>query len=1832
MGVFLLQVRLLIWKNALLKFRRPIALAVELLTPAFLVAIAALIRLALPTEDVGETMKKAWALPPYHNASVDFAENFELTAAQYFSRKIAYSPTGGEVDAIMAQLQLEISDLVDGVDFNSTIVGFSNSEDMLQFAVQANGELDLLAALDFTNVANPNTLQATVPLNVEYIVRQDEDATYDTGYQFPEIIPLGPRTGTRYQRFGFTMIQNMLDQSIMAVKANLTAIPIQVVQQPGPFPAYTDDEFARGLGFFLPLFTVFSFIYPCAMIVKSLVMEKELRLREAQRLMGCKNLGFWTSWWVVSFINLAVSTLAVGLILILADVVVDTSPGVIYLFLYLNVLATISFAFMVSTFFSRAKVAAAMGACLYFIFYIPYFFVAPSERYDSLSNEAKLLVSLLSPTAFGLGTKVISRYEEQGKELDFSSIRTPATFNDDFTLGLACAMLLLDSVLYLLIALYVDNVFPGTYGIPQKWYYFVTSTYWRGNHDGQHVDDTDTTECPNNVQFEAGEVNDGMNGKGGSSCTTDRLGGVLEEQLDASEMNMFAGIDLRNLTKVYSSGKKVAVDNLSFKAYEGQITSFLGHNGAGKTSTMSMLSGLFPPTSGDAYVNGYSIRRQMPKVRKSLGLCPQFDILYDNLTVEEHLKFYCKLKQVDDHLISASIDEVLKELNIYKKKNARAKTLSGGMKRKLSVAIALVGGSKVVVLDEPTAGMDPYSRRSTWEFLLRQRKGRTILLSTHFMDEADLLGDRIAIISNGALKCIGSSLFLKKAYGAGYHLVCTARRSTGANSNALIHTASSRVSGMKPPIDVDILTNLIKSHVPTAKLESSVGVEIAYTMPADQVKAFANLLLDLDACDDVEDYGLSMTTMEEVFLAANEFNNMSSEDRNDSDIPNASTEGFISVAQGSCTVTEVEGSTKNVLAEEKNSVLHRTRSSTMGINKAADSLTTYDGKSVVDSKAMEMYGIDKDEAPIRSKLFQPSPLKTGIALKRQQYFAMVRKRYIHTKRDKTAVICQWLFPILFMILAMVLARTIDQSLDQPALVFSPHDLDNAFVPIQNVNTDDITSESIVQQITQLFSPTSITDVPPTTNYTSMWINDTYVDLEPISYAGYIFQSTNPGGGATGSQEVFATEYYQNIAWHASAIYLNTLNNAVGKVFVSPDFSISTTNYPLPLSAAAQSNRINEGGQELAVAIFTIFAMSFLAASFVTFVVDERETKAKHIQLVSGVDTISFWLATYTWDLINYLVPVILILIIILASQVEFYTGYNYPAVILLFLCFGWAVIPLMYIFSFMFKVPSTALAVMILANMLLGLATSLAAFVLDQYEDLVDISNILQWVFLIFPQYCLGRGLMDVSYNYVFGEISDVLATNDLYSGGFSYEKQNPLVWSVVGRNIVFLIFEGLIFFGIVLLIEYKFFLPTKQKNANSNLTLEEEDADVKAERERVEAMRTDNGNGCDEDVVVMDNLCKVFDTKKGPFVAVKGVSVGVSKAECFGLLGVNGAGKTTTFKMLTGDLKATSGNAYLENHSVVSQLRDARKSIGYCPQFDALIGLMTGRETLEMYARLRGIQEHEIDEAVTAIIRMLHLENWADRMSRTYSGGNKRKLSTGIALVGSPPIIFLDEPTTGMDPAAKRFLWNTLNDVRSQGRALVLTSHSMEEVSAICTRLVIMVNGSFKCLGNQQYLKNKYGDGYALIVKVKKDVDTSGISDFVTESFPNSVLKEKYSRMLTWQLDVKELRLADVFSKMEDVRERFGIDDFTVSQTSLEQVFIRFAKAQGVVDGEEDELQRTSEEDVLNSQNPSCLGEANAPTIEKGSKDDFGDAQNGSSGEARGRNGSVPFSHDVLV
>uniref|UniRef100_A0AAY5KSH8 ATP-binding cassette sub-family A member 2 n=1 Tax=Esox lucius TaxID=8010 RepID=A0AAY5KSH8_ESOLU len=1744
----------------------------------------------------------------------------------------------------------------------------------------------------FASVIFQTNKDGSLPPHVLYKIRQNSSFTEKTNEIRRAYWRPGPNTGGKfYFLYGFVWIQDMMERAIINTFVGHDVVEPGNYVQMFPYPCYTRDDFLFVIEHMMPLCMVISWVYSVAMMIQHIVAEKEHRLKEVMKMMGLNNAVHWVAWFITGFVQLSISVTALTAILKYGRVLLHSDIFIIWLFLSIYAIATIMFCFLVSVIYSKAKLASACGGIIYFLSYVPYMYVAIREEvaHDKITAFEKCIASLMSTTAFGLGSKYFALYEVAGVGIQWRTINQSPVEGDDFNLGLSMMMLIIDASVYGVLTWYIEAVHPGMYGLPRPWYFPLQKSYWLGS--GR----VETWEWPWGGRARLSVMEEDQ------ACAmehrrSEEMRGIEEEP---SHLPLVVCID--KLTKVYKNGSKLALNKLSLNLHEDQVVSFLGHNGAGKTTTMSILTGLFPPTSGSATIYGHDIRTDMERIRQNLGMCPQHNVLFDKLSVEEHLWFYSKLKGMAEEDIRKETDKMIEDLELNNKRHSLVQTLSGGMKRKLSVAIAFVGGSRAVILDEPTAGVDPYARRAIWDLILKYKQGRTILLSTHHMDEADLLGDRIAIISHGKLKCCGSPLFLKSTYGDGYKLTLAAQPPP---------TQSPSSSSSCSPCSEARVTQFIRQFVSSSLLVSDSNTELSYVLPSEAVKkgCFERLFQALEQNLEIlnlTSFGVMDTTLEEVFLKVSE---------EDQSLENSDAgENKTSCLQ--VHLPDVELSNLVMCSRLSQSQSSLRSSSSLGSVRGDEGGLYADFYG--DYCPLFDNGQDPDSASAGPEVLegQGSFKLEGSWLKLRQFHGLIVKRFHCAKRNTKGLFSQILLPAFFVCVAMTVALSVPSIGDLPPLILSPSQYHNYtqprgnFIPYANEDRQEYRSvklspdaspqkiantlrlpsgvgatcvlktpfNSTLDQLAQTLNPSannsktlaaryfdsmcldSFTQGVPLSNFVppppspapsddpdprfedGIWnfttatptavremvtspptlplsirepvrcvcsmqgtgfscpsgvggrpplmkvvTGDILVDITGRNVSEYLLYTSDRlrlhryGGLTVGNIQKSvpasfgkktppmvrkiavrrsAQVLYNNKGYHSMPTYLNVLNNAILRANLPSGkgnpaaYGITLTNHPMNRTSASLSLDYLLQGTDVVIAIFIIVAMSFVPASFVVFLVAEKSTKAKHLQFVSGCDPVIYWLANYIWDMLNYLVPATCCVLILFVFDLPAYTSpTNFPAVLSLFLLYGWSITPIMYPASFWFEVPSTAYVFLIVINLFIGITATVATFLLQLFEhdkDLKLVNSYLKSCFLIFPNYNLGHGLMEMAYNEYI---------NEYYAKIGQFDKiKSPFEWDIVTRGLVAMTIEGFVGFFITILCQYNF-LRKPSRVPVSSQPIDDDDMDVACERRRV--LRGD----ADNDMLKIDNLTKVYKSRKmGPILAVDRLCLGVRPGECFGLLGVNGAGKTTTFKMLTGDESTTGGEAFIGGNSILRELLRVQQSIGYCPQFDALFEDLTAREHLELYTRLRGIPWKDEDRVVSWALDKLELTKYADKPAGTYSGGNKRKLSTAIALIGYPSLIFLDEPTTGMDPKARRFLWNLIIDIIKTGRSVVLTSHSMEECEALCTRLGIMVNGRFKCLGSIQHLKNRFGDGYMITVRTKTSCNVKEVVRFFNRNFPEAVLKERHHTKVQFQLKSERISLAQVFSKMEQVVEVLGIEDYSVSQTTLDNVFVNFAKKQ---------------------------------------------------------------------
>ncbi|XP_044270584.1 phospholipid-transporting ATPase ABCA3-like isoform X2 [Tribolium madens] len=1743
MGKKLDKFLLLMWKNWLLQYRRPLQTLVEILAPVLFSILLVVIRSLVDPETNPAKIYTPFCLLPILCSDQSISTNQKLLTnfenSTFINFTLVYSPYSNKA----VRRSMGILETVLG----GHVVGYNNSDQLEAHFLDSNSSLTFAAIQLDDSLAQQDTLPDDLEVslrfpselrmgfdlfgqnnwhtNLLYPVYQvpgprapenntgalpdklrDLDRrqrTWRTNILFPIYQSPGPRSPRSdiggkpgYFKEGFLTLQLVMTY-IFAIGGHLEATTLEdfqnmittlrpplVKMQRFPYGSWVEDPLLQALESFVGIIIMLSFVYTCINTVKVITTEKEKQLKEAMKIMGLPNWLHWTAWFLKAFVFLLISVILIIVLLKISwyphteySVFTYADPTVMLAFLLLYVCATITFCFAISVFFSKANTAATVAGLVWFLSYAPYLFL--QKQYDQLSLSTKLMASLGSNTAMAYGFQLMLMYEGTSEGIQWSNIGKPNTPDDSLTLGYIMLMLIIDTFIYLFVALYVEAVFPGEYGVPLPWYFPFTSSYWCGHPSYVGVEDFSSVPSQEGEFFEK-EPN-----------------------------NLTPGIQIRNLRKVF--GQKAAVRNLSLNMYNDQITVLLGHNGAGKTTTMSMLTGMFPPTSGTAVVCGHDIKTDMDGVRESLGLCPQHNIIFDELTVREHLYFFSKLKGLKHEAINEEIDKYVELLELQPKANAKSATLSGGMKRKLCVGMALCGNSKVVMLDEPTAGMDPSARRALWDLLQNQKHGRTMLLTTHFMDEADLLGDRIAIMAGGELQCCGSSFFLKKKYGTGYHLI--------------MDKASN--------CQEEHVTGLLRRHIPNIEMHGNVGSELTYLLSEEHSSVFEEMLRDLEensASLGIRSYGISLTTLEEVFMKVG--------------ADHGQEENYNGLIQ--------ETKCNKTMLDKIKSKLKRNGNYENNINETTLTLET-------------------------------STLLTGFMLIKNQFLAMLMKKVLSIIRTWILQFIQILMPVAFLIIAIVVSRNTNKSADLPKLPITLNSYRNPITLIED-NANDSFSALFVQTLKGY-------EIKNVTNITSEMLDltETVPSTVRLRYiVGASFDKVLNGFLTS------ITAWFNNNPYHSPPLALGLVLNVVYKHLAGTNRSIKWANYPLPFTADTKVQQLLEGNSMGFQLAFNIgFSMAFVSSFYVLFYVRERVCKSKHLQFVSGVKVYIFWLMSFICDIITFIVTIIAIIITLACFQEDgFRSSEDLARMSLLLFYFGIAMLPMMYFASYFFEVPSTGYTRMTLFSVFTGVAAFLVVQVLATPGlDLEYVANTLHWIFLVVPHYSLATGIRDVYTTFATNKMCKYAVQTcvenrpdmtidkcwDLTCHNASVVLQDYCCvrepdyykWRSpgIGRNLLYSFSVGIVLFILLNMKEYKIFskavdyIVANYKNKFPQ-PVEDEDSDVAEEKHKIHS--TSESELQNDYILVLKDLTKYYNN----FLAVNGLCLGVKECECFGLLGINGAGKTTTFKMMTGDVKITHGEAWVKTFSIKTELKQVQKLIGYCPQFDALLDDLTAKESLIMFALLRGVPMEDCQYLVHKLSKDFDFQRHLNKKVKELSGGNKRKLSTAISLIGDPPVIYLDEPTTGMDPATKRYLWDAICKVRDNGKCVVLTSHSMEECEALCTRLAIMVNGNFKCLGSTQHLKNKFAEGYTLTIKLKKspggeDVDIKPIENFISDHFPKAIQREKHQELLTYYIVDKSIPWSRMFGILEKGKKQLNIEDYSLGQSSLEQVFLSFTRLQ---------------------------------------------------------------------
>ncbi|XP_059170728.1 uncharacterized protein LOC131952183 [Physella acuta] len=1601
----------------------------------------------------------------------------------------------------------------------------ASEQELEEQAFRLSQTRNYLAGIVFLNLNETDTTQGRkrrqagdihITKHVAYKIRMDVDNVMDTNFIKSYIWKMAAESNfiedLRYLR-GFIYLQDIIDKAIIDTHKD------QSVTTPGfnikqmPYPCHHEDNFIVMLGaYMIPVVMTFVFITSIGVATHNLVCDRENGQEENLRVMGMISGLNFLAWLASTMVLLTVVCVVIAIMLYYTNIFIYSNMLIIFLYLVDFCFSSVMLLYLVSSFFTRTTMAILFVMVFFMIAYIPYVIVIGLGL--TMTYWQKMLTSFASTTAFCFGSLRLSYLEENGIGVQWSNVNE--YYGTDLTMSWSCYMMLIDSAIYFLIGWYVRNVMPGQYGIPQPFYFPFLPSYWFG-----------CTQPTKAISQDAGSYQPGP-------------------LFEAPPVGFNVGISIVNLCKTYSN-KKQALRNLSLNMYENQITTLLGHNGAAKTTTMKLICGVLKPTSGEVLING----KKTGCFSSSLGVCPQQNALFLHMTVREHMSFYAGIKGSKNKIETLKeTRSLLQDVDLWHARNVTARNLSYGMKRRLCVALAFVGGSKTVILDEPTSGVDPHARKHIWNLITKNRPGRTILLSTHHLDEADFLSDRIAVMHQGRLLSCGSPSFLKWSVGEGFNLTLVKKANV------------SMIEGAQPEMNEQsahnsVVLTFIQSMCPKASLIEQIGSELTFNLPRDPTSMqvpfdefFRKLDLNLNQLN-VESYGLSDTTLEDVFFK---------------------------------------------LTEEADSANQSNVSSPAIISKHRRSPLEFD---------------DLDDIGNSTESVSKQERLTGLSLLFTQMAALLIKRLHHYRRNWRILVSALLLPIIFLVFGLGFASVrLDESnmkaLVLDASMYGP----DSYAFFQDSVKNNI-SKRFVQTLTntevgfgtacmkddlsrKFFDEDKCASPSPWYNYTkpmfmvgcrnahqiftkmplpyvinerrmppgeylqdlSQWnilsyLLRTFDEYKEHRFGGWSFESADVGSATAVDPHVwFTTKGY-----HAMPSYFNSLSNTVLRSQLPAgedptEYGITTINHPIRLGRAPLSvkNLVGEAS-DAGLAVVIVVAYSFIPCGIILYIINEKVFKERQLQSISGIGVVVYWTVAFFWDLVLYSVSAAIgIAVVVIFQKDSFVIRDNLAAFSSILLLYGWANIPSLYCVGRLFNKGSTAYLVLFCLNLFLALCTIISLLVMLLYREVevvVQIYNVCKHLYLIFPQYALGQGLMDLASNTVIYKLF-MRFGDDRY--------KNPFSFDVIGWKLVALGIEGLFFFILTLLLDGLSWPALRVPGNRRKADYDYEDEDVARERDRIL-------HGSNNDMLIVDNLSKVYRRNWRKFLAVNHISFGVPEGECFGLLGVNGAGKTTTFRMLTGDNKASGGSVMLKGERMTSN-QHFGQNVGYCPQEGGLDEYLTAEEMLYFHARLRGFKTEQRKILVNDLLTKLCLTQYAHKAIHTYSGGTKRKLALAVALLGNPPIVYLDEPTTGMDVGTRRQAWRCIAQANRNGQSVVLTSHSMDECDALCSTIAIMVNGVIKCIGSPQHLKHKYGDGYTVIIHTGEDQLHTVTQNFLFK-FPGSVIKAIHHSSVELRVPQPMCVVADILGYLQHARDDKAIEYYSLSQTTLDSVFISFAQEQ---------------------------------------------------------------------
>ncbi|XP_071572404.1 phospholipid-transporting ATPase ABCA3-like [Temnothorax nylanderi] len=1489
-----------------------------------------------------------------------------------------------------------------------------------------------------------------------------------------------------YVSSGFMALQIAIEKSFIEMWENPTLPRIADNLTIGRFPFYKVDflilsyVIRPNISIIYYMMVIAFLLLPAATLRKAL-HDKETGFRGLMRLTNMSFGMLYVGWLNYFMITLLPVTIACTILLSPVFSAANALATVIFIIMY-NILSAL-FMFTVGTFFDHSTKALLTSVLFWLIsahltvvldqflvresvlwkissLILPhngllYGIIAFTTRMDFDDYESKDLRSIwqkvkprnnIGPTSY-LWPRWLS---ELITLRDAHDIIHAA---EKISIGMILFAWILHIIFWYLLAVYLDNVNPGKFGGAKPWYYLCKKPVYD---------------------------NDDITFRGSTNWSA----------VEHTPSYIKLSIRVRCVRKEFGKiGERIAaINDVTIDFYHQEFSVILGHNGSGKSCLLKMIIGMYKPTHGHVYLeNGNSMY--------SIGYCPQENILVYYLTTIQHLCIFGMMRGMTYKDAYRESLKLLEQLDLEYVKDAKAKSCSFAMQRRICLAMALIGNTKILILDEPTYGIDPEHKRQIWDLLLDIKRHKTIIMATNSMEAADFLADRIAIIANGRIECYGSKMYLNRRYGIGYVLSLLVQEDCNVGR---IHTEIQEFSA-------DPIT-----------LRSTMGLVIRFDVPRNS--RFTKLLQHLES------------NKEELKI--------------------------VSVA---LSAASIEGQFLRIGLESQ----FKERSVKLPSNKY---------ELIVQQRRRHLL-----------QTAEPWKRLTDHALWRQQVVAMFCKKLLHIASARKIYVFSITLAIVTLTLTTMIAElssfTLFETTEKVMNLTSYMD-NNFHVLYYSADEKSMKDFLITLYITgQAYSERHNYHISKNIPATDLMVHP---DLHSIEFRDRYVMSIDMY--ADGRVQLM----YSSTAVHSGPIALNLLHNALLRYHCgSDDCWIKLTSRPLIYPGQWQHLLVHPRSVrnwENAAIIITMF----LLLPSIDMGIRERNTRSKMLQTNAiGVSTRIYWIPMYIIDFLLYAFSTMLFGIAILSvyRRTLHFSALEIGQVLLIFLCYGGCAIPLGYCIQLFTRKPENAYLIVILINIVAMLLVNGSIIFPLVFRVL---SNTGRYVFEalvhILPPYILACALSNYIVLNLYNRqcsyfntcdtefyIEDPCCQNCEDKG--CYKQLNIMLIKQSGSEYCHSIIDDILLmvsqmFALFILLEvfeeknrrkwYSSFVPPMRDD-------DAVESEVMEEKKRVDEYMKhyDETRSLPSRVaLVVQNLTKEYFGE----AVVRGINFSINHQECFGLLGFNGAGKSTIYKMLMGQTKMSAGKAVIYGHEFTRNQEMFVGMIGYCPQINGLSDFMTGRQYLQLHAALRGVPYEHINDEVNKWLDVLDMLDFENLKIAHYPWGIQRKLCILQSLIGDLPMIFMDEPSAGIDIMTRHAICEILHQIREMGRSILITTHSMREAEAMCLRVGIMVNGQFTTIGSCEHLKAKYGRNFILNIKIVPGYQLANlekIKKIIDEIFPTIKFKDSYLGVLKYELE-SGISYSYVFDKLEKLRQRYvWITDYSVTQPSMDEVFLTLAKQQ---------------------------------------------------------------------